>query len=547
MKAAELKETPYYRYAEQTAAGATTACKFVRMACRRFLDDLHRNDLEFRADLAGKAIKFISFLRHFKGRAGGKPFMLEPWQQFIVANLTGWYRRDGYRRFTNAYIEVARKNGKTALSAALSLYYLIADGESGAEVDLAANSREQAKIAYEYCDKFSKGLDPKQKDLTVLRNTIRFDRTASSIKVFSADTSRLDGFNASVGLIDEFHSAKTTAVRDVIKSSQGMRANPLLLTITSAGFDRSLPCYQLRTVCGEILAGLKEDDSMFALIYCLDDGDDWKDPAVWAKANPNLGVTVLEKYLQEQVNSAVNNPSEEVGVRTKNLGEWLSTSEVWIPERRIEENSRDLDFADFEGCEAWIGVDLASNYDMTAVSYLMKRPDDPTLYFKTEYYIPEEALNTGAAKDKYAGWLREGMLKMTPGNATDYQYITNDLWERNALLNIRGVFYDPWNAVSWATQCTDLGLPLEQYTQNMGNFNRPTKEFERRIADGGVAIDNNPITRWMFSNVALKMDHNGNAKPNKGAGKEKKIDGVIAMLEALGGYLGDPGGVTFII
>lgn len=539
----KLEETGYYRYAKDVTEGRETACKFVKEACSRFLDDLGRDDIEFRQEKADRGVRFFRLLRHFRGRASGRPFVLEPWQEFIVANLLGWYWKGGkYRRFTSAYVEVARKNGKTALMAGLGLYFLLADGEAGAEVDLAANSREQAKISYEFCQKFSKGLDPKGKALTILRNVIRMEDNDGSIKVFAADTTKLDGFNASVGLIDEYHSAKTSAVRDVVKSSMGMRDSPMLLTITSAGFDKTLPCYQLRTVCTEILGGLKKDDSMFAVIYSLDENDDWSDPAVWKKANPNLGVTVLAKYLEEQVRSARNNPNEEVGVRTKNLGEWLTTNEVWIPERTILESSADISLEDFAGEETWIGTDLASNYDMTALCFLMKRDEEegPRYYFKLLYYLPEEALRTGAARDKYALWKRQGFLKVTPGNVTDYQYITNDLFEVCGKMQIRGIYYDPWNAVSWATQCTELGMPLQQFSQNLGNFNRPTKELERLIGQGRVTIDNNPVTRWMFGNVALKTDHNGNAKPIKGAGKGRKIDGVIAMLEALGGYLSAP-------
>lgn len=545
----DIRETGYYTYALDVTEGRETAGELARLACRRFLSDLERSDLEFRREKAERGVKFFRMLRHFKGAASGRAFVLERWQEFIVANLLGWYRKEsGYRRYTSAYVEVSRKNGKTALMAGLSLYFLLADGEDGAEVDLAANSREQAKIAFEFCQKYARGLDPKGRDLEVLRNTIRMDSTDGSIKVFATDTTKLDWFNASVGLIDEYHSAKTSAVRDVVKSSMGMRENPMLLTITSAGFDRTLPCYRLRSVCTEILQGLKEDDSMFAMIFALDEGDDWRDPKVWRKANPNLGVTVLEKYLHEQVNSAVNNPQEEVGVRTKNLGEWLTTSSVWIPERIVEKATGPVNFEDFS--EAWVGVDLASNYDMTALSFLMTKKDEDgekIFFFKTIYYLPEEALQTGAARDKYAQWKREGHLTVTPGNATDYQYITNDLVCFNSYLEFRGIFYDPWNAVSWATQCTDMGLPLEQFGQSLGNFNKPTKEFERLIAAGKVRIDNNPITRWMLGNVALKSDHNGNCKPTKGAGKDRKIDGVIAMLEALGGYLSEGKGPNVII
>jgi len=164
---------------------------------------------------------------------------------------------------------------------------------------LAANSKEQAKIAYEFCQTFTKQLDPKSKYLRAYRDRIFLDANHSSLKVFASDDSKLDGFNASFGLVDEYHSAKTSKVRDVIKSSMGMRQNPHLCTITTAGFDKTLPCYKLRETCVEILHNLKQDDSLFVAIYSLDVDDDWTKEENWVKCTPNLDVTVTKKYLRE--------------------------------------------------------------------------------------------------------------------------------------------------------------------------------------------------------------------------------------------------------
>lgn len=212
-----------------------------------------------------------------------------------------YYKGTNTRRFTSSYIEVSRKNGKTALAAALCLYFLIADGEDGAEVDLAANSRKQASIAFEFCFEFAKKLDPSGKLLTSKLKGISFNINASKLNVFSSDSSKLDGFNASFGLVDEYHAAKDSKIRDVIKSSMTMRENPHLMVITTAGFDKTLPCYQLRTTCIEILNKAKEDDSMFIAIYSMDDGDDWTDERNWEKCTPNIDVTVTRKAIAEQV------------------------------------------------------------------------------------------------------------------------------------------------------------------------------------------------------------------------------------------------------
>lgn len=528
----------YYHYVEDVLNGKIVVGELIKLACQRFKDDLQREDIYFNESVVDKAINFIGTLKHFMGKSSGKHFKLENWQQFIIANIVGWYWKDGNtRRFTSSYIEVSRKNGKTALAAALCLYYLIADGEDGAEVDLAANSKEQAKIAFEFCSSFSKQLDPKGKYLKPYRDNVQFALNNSKLKVFAADDSKLDGFNASFGLIDEYHAAKNSKVRDVIKSSMGMRNNPHLCTITTAGFDKTLPCYKLRSTSIEILNKLKTDDSMFIAIYSLDDKDDWTDKDNWVKCTPNLNVTVTSKYIKEQVQSAINNPSEEVGVKTKTLNLWCDVADVWLPESYIVKASKDIHLEDFRDCECYIGVDLSATSDLTAVSYLIEK--DNIYYFKTDYYLPESALVDKPDRETYKLWKQQGLITITAGNVTDYDYITNDIVAASNILNIQKIGYDKWNATQWAIHATEIGLPLEEYPQTMGNFNRPTKELERLILSGNTVIDNNEITRWCFRNVELKSDYNGNVKPNKGI-KSKKIDGVIATIQALGMYLTVP-------
>lgn len=528
----------YYDYCDKVLSNEIIVGETIKLACKRFKEDLNRDDLIFKENIVDKAINFIRILKHFTGKHSGKPFILEGWQQFIIANIVGFYWKEtGTRRFTSSYIEVSRKQGKTALAAALCLYYLIADGEDGAEVLLAANSKEQAKIAFDMCSKFTKGLDPKGKYLTAYRADILFEQTKSKLKVLAADDSKLDGFNASFGLLDEYHAAKNSKVRDVIKSSMGMRENPHLCTITTAGFDRTLPCYQLRTVAIEILNKLKVDDEMFIAIYSLDEGDDWRDESKWIKCAPNLDITVSKKYIRGQVQQAINNPADEVGVKTKTLNIWCDSSNVWLPEDYIVKCSQDINLNNFKDNECFIGVDLAATSDLTAVAYLIVQ--DGKYYFKIHYYLPESALKEKTDKELYKYWKQQGLLTITSGNTTDYDYITNDMLKYSEILNIQSVGYDKYNATQWAITATEEGLPLEEYPQTLGNFNIPTREMERLILSGKAIIDNNEINRYCFRNVSLKSDHNGNVKPNKSVDK-KKIDGVIAAIQALGMYLRTP-------
>lgn len=533
-----LKDKPYIKYAKEVIDGTIVAGQNVIMMCQRFLEDLDNDKWDFRIDKVDRCLHFISMLKHFKGKSSGHPFILEPWQQTIVANIFGFYwKGTNDRRFISSYIEVSRKNGKSALAAALCMFALIADGEDGAEVDLAANSREQARIAFEFCYQFAKQLDPSGKYLTSHLKGIKFNVNASQLKVFAADASKLDGFNASFGLIDEYHAAKNSKVRDVIKSSMGMRQNPHLCTITTAGFDKTLPCYQLRSTAIEILHKLKEDDSMFIAIYSLDDNDDWTDEDNWVKCTPNMDITVTKKYIKEQVKSALNNPSEEVGVKTKTLNLWCDSSEVWLSDSYIVNSTKQIDLAKYQDELCYIGVDLSATSDLTAVSYLVVK--DGIYYFKNYYYLPESCLVDNSNREKYRLWKNQHQLNITSGNVTDYDYITKDMLQWVDTVSIQKVGYDKWNATQWAIQATEEGLPLEEYSQSIGNFNQPTKELERLILSGKVVIDNNEITRWCFSNVHIKEDHNGNAKPIK-TQKQMKIDGVIAMITALGCYLTVP-------
>ena len=538
-----VKETEYYKYAQDVIDGKIVAGELVRLACKRFMHDLERPDLEFRAEIVDRFITFCSLIKHFKGKSAGEQFKLEPWQQFIGANILGfYYKGTDERKYTNSLLCVSRKQGKSATAALFCLWFLIADGESGAEVDLAANSRQQATIAYEFCANYAKQLDPSGKELKILRNGIKLKLNDSNLNVFAADSTKLDGFNASFALIDEYHAAKDSRLYDVLKSSQGQRKNPHLMVISTVGFSITSPFKRLYDTDCEILHGLKEDDSTFAMIFALDDGDDWRDEKVWRKIAPNLDITVTTKYLREQVIQAENNVSAETGILVKNFNVWQQVTNIWIPDSYVNRCFKKISYSDFneDTSLCYVGTDLASVGDMTAVSCLFTKDDDDKLYFITEYFLPETALTESPNRELYKQWKRQGLLTLTEGNVTDYTYITRMMLKRNSHIPIRKVAYDSWNSTQWAIEATEQGLPLEPYSQSIGNFNRPTRELERLIRSQKVVFQTNEITRWMFRNVLLKHDHNDNVKPTKGGTQGQKIDGVIAILEALGIYLLEP-------
>lgn len=529
------RKKKYIQYAEDVLSGKIVTGHYIKLAVERFFRLMYDGRYEFREDKVEQVCEFISIIHHYTGKHAGKPFVLEAWQEWIVASMYGFYLRGTNERLVqSAYIEMARKQGKSAFASALCLYHLIADGEMNAEVYMAANSKDQAKVSFNMASNFSKMLDPRKEFLDPYRDTIKYERTLSFLKVLAADSSKLDGPNASMYLIDEYHAAKNSGVKDVLQSSQGMRENPMAVIITTAGFDRLGVCYQYREMCTEVVSGLKEDDTLFIAIYCLDKEDDWKDEAVWVKSNPNLGVTVQTKYLKTQVRKAINTPSDEVGIKTKNLNIWCDAEKTWIKDDYILSASANVNLEEYNGLDCFIGVDLSSTSDLTSFSVMI--PTTEKMVWKTFYFLPEAALTEKRFKELYGEWARQGALCITPGNVVDYDFILNKIMEIGQILNIVTIGYDSWNATQFVINCTEKGLPMEPYSQSIGNFNKPTKELERLLLSGVAVIDNNIITRHCFRNVVMARDKNGNTKPSKQY-EEKKIDGVIAMIEALGVYL----------
>ena len=530
---------PWEKYIDDVENGKIIVGKLVRQSVERWRTMERDHSIYFDAERVERCIKFFSILRHFKGKSAGKPFILEPWQAYIVATVVGWRRKvDDRRVIRKLYIQVARKNGKTAFVAALLLYLSLADGELGAEGDLAANSKQQAKICYEFANEFARQLDSRGRRLKRFRDYITDSKTRSKIQVFAADDSKLDGFDASVYVLDEFHAAKNSRLHDVLDSSQGSRAQPLGIIATTAGFDKLAPCYLYREMCVEVLSGVKQDDTLAAFVYELDDDDDWHDPAVWVKANPNMGVTVDEEFIASKVNEVANHPSAEVGVRTKVLNQWCDAEEVWLPDHYIVEATGELpEWVNSLPCYG--GIDLSTTTDLSALCAMWVDEANQRYYYKVHYYLPAESLNENRFKVLYGEWHRKGLLTLTPGNVVDYDYILNDLIAINQENRLMSVAYDAYNATQFVINATTKGLPMLPFSQALGNFNKPTKEMERLMLSGRVVLDNNEINRHCFRNVVLARDHNGNIKPSKQF-VEKKIDGVIVMLEALGAFMADP-------
>ena len=530
----------FTEYAEDVLSNKITAGELVRLCCQRYMDWFDRDDIYFDEEAAERPVKFISHLKHVRGDFVGQHFILQDWQKFLVYNVYGWKKKStGKRLIRTAYIQISRKCGKTSLAAALGLYGMIGDDEAGAEVLTVAPSRAQSQIAFKCAQEYVDGIN-KHNLFNYNRNEIRFPKNHAKFQILSSDSKFGDGFNTHTGIIDEYHAFPNNDIPQLIESGMGMRTQPLMLMITTAGFDLLSPCKQYRDMCDDILHKVKNDDTIFPLIYELDEDDDIEDQNNWKKCCPSLDITVGRDYMESQLLRMKNNPSDEVAILTKTFNKWCSSAESWLPNSVIVANSEKINLDDFNDDKLFtiLGIDLAAVSDITAVSMCFNYKDK--FYFKTWYFLPESALEESHNKALYNNWRRSGELLVTPGNASDYDYILNKIFEINKKIKIFKVEYDTWNATQFTENAVQHGVKMEPFSQALGNFNRPTKEFERLLRLGKIVIDDNEITRWCFGNCTIKSDWNDNVKPVKAGTKYQKIDGVIAMLQALGGMLNTP-------
>lgn len=533
-------DSKYIDYVTKVLKCEIVAGELIKLACKRFMGYLERPDIYFDIKKAEKVVNFIEKLTLSTGKFAHKKFKLSDWQKFVIYYCYGLcYKDSGLRVVREVYLQLSRKSGKTALASAMALYHLVADGENDGQIIFAANSTAQAQLAFTMATNYVSYIDPKGKYFKKYRDSIKFPTTKSIMKVVSADANRLDGLNISAAVIDEYHAAPNNAVSEVLSSSVGMRTQPIIIYVTTAGFDLTSPCYQMRNTCVELLHGKLQDDSLAAFIFELDEDDDIENPINWQKCQPNLGLTVTEEYINSELLKAKNNPSLMTNFKTKILNKWCASAiGEWIPSEYILKCSEKVDLKEWGNYVCYVGLDLSSVSDMTAISVLIFDNINQKYIFKNYYFLPQSALEESSNREKYRVWKEQGYLYLTSGNVVDYEYILNKIQEINKIIPIQAISYDSWQSTALIIKLTELGFNCVPFSQSTGSMNRPTRHLEMISRNEHLIIDDNPITRWMFANCELREDYNNNVKPIKlNKMSENKIDGIAAMCDALGHYL----------
>jgi phage terminase large subunit-like protein len=483
---------------------------------------------------------FRRFLRHSKGQWAGKPFELLDWQWGeVIRPLFGWKRADGTRRFRRGYIEVPKKNGKTTLCAGISLDMLIADEEAGAQVYSAAADREQAGHIFEEAAAMVSISPDLSRHIQIVETTKRlvFRRTGSFYKALSAEVRTKEGLNAHAVIVDELHAQRTRQLWDSLIYSGASRRQPLVLAITTAGWDRETICWEQHEYARGVLNGQIDDWSFFAYIAAAPEDANWTDPAVWRLCNPSLGVTIQESEMVEACREAKASPAKENSFKRYRLNIWTQQLSRWFGMEDWDACAAAVAPAAMVGRPAHGGLDLAKTGDVTAFVLAFEEAEE-MVDLLAWFWIPQEKADLWERKHAvpYSQWIRNGQIEATPGNVTDYRFVRKQIVEVCKNFQVIDIGYDPWNATHLATQLQDEdGLKMIEFGQTIKNLNEPSQYLESLVIQHKLRHGGHPVLRWMASNVEVKTDPSGNIRPVKPPHKNPlKIDGIIALVMALG-------------
>lgn len=546
MKRYPIAYNPVIQYNEKINSGEIIVSDKVKRVYAELVRIIHDPNSEwvYSAKKANHVIEFVeNFCKHSKGKMGGKPFLLELWQQAMTAALFGFVRKkDGVRKHKEFILVVARKNGKSAWASAIALYMLTADGEKGPEIVSAATKKDQAKIIWLESKRMVKKSPALSKRIRTLVAEMIYDSNDGSYKPLSSDSNTLDGLNPHGSFIDELHAILDKNLYDVIIDGMSARRQPLSVITTTAGTVRE-GIFDLKYDEAEkIINGYQDpdgyvDERVLPIIYELDKREEWTDETCWVKANPGLGNIKDYEELKRKVNKAKENPLLVKNLLTKDFNIRETTSEAWLTFEQLN-NQEKFDIDQLKPRYGIGGADLSSTTDLTAACVAFMVPDDNRIYYKHMYWLPEDLLERRVVEDKipYDLWKEQGLLRTTPGNKVHHKFVTEWFLElqRDHDIYIAWSGYDSWSATYWVEEMkSHFGLEsMIAVIQGKKTLSAPMKNLGADLEAKRIVYDNNSITKWCLSNTSVEIDKNNNIQPSKGKNQRKRIDGLAAMLNA---------------
>ena len=491
-------------------------------------------DCTFDEQAAADAIEFVeTCCTHVKGELAKTPLLLEDWQKAVFANLFGWKRPDGSRRYREALVYIPRKNSKTTMAAAIVCLVLFTDGEPGAECYSSAAEREQARLCFEVVQ----GMIRQESAMAEHAKLFKYSVTVggSSYKALSAEAGSKHGFNAHLIVNDELHAHPTPELTEVLMTSTGSRRQPLCVHLTTADYEREGSiCNSKHDYAHQVLDGTIRDASFLPVVYEASKDDDWTDPKIWEKANPNLGVSVSREYIEHECQRAKDSPTFEntfkrlhLNIRTEQDVRWLQLS-AWDACKVVKPIDPLI-----ARQKCWCGLDLSSTTDLTAFAAVF--PEGEKLLVKLKIWVPGESVHRRAKNDRvpYDQWIREGWLTSIPGPVIRYEWIRKYINEFGGEHNIVEIAADEWNATQLLAELADDDFEIVKHRQGFVSMSNPSKQTEASILAKRIVHEGNPVLRWAIGNVVAEMDAAGNVKPTKKKSTEK-IDPLVALIMGIG-------------
>ena len=489
---------------------------------------------------AEHAVTFIeSMCRHSMGDKAGTKFVLLPWQLNLVANLYGWVRKDGTRRYRQCHVLVPRKSGKTELAAALALYHLLADAEPTPEVVGIARDREQARLCFSRAKRMAEQEPRMKRNLEFYQSRITAPDLFGAYKVLSADAPSAHGLNVSACIADEIHSMENRRdLYEAVMTSMGARRQPMMVSITTAGTLRESLEFDMFTYGQKICEGVVENAAFLPCLYYAADTDDWQDEKVWYKSNPSLGETVKVGWYKEECKRAADQPSYETPFRTYYLCQHVTSANRWLRMSDWDLCKAEFDEEEMRTLPCYLGIDLGQTSDISSVAAVWI--DGERMWVKSWNYAPEEGAASRARRDgvPYLEWAQRNWMTLTTGDTTDYNFIVGQIDAICKRHKVRMIGYDPYNAQNVGNDLESRGLKVVRVPQSYLNLSTPTKMWERGVVGKTLTHDGNPVLAWAMSNCVVEQDFAGNSRPSKRKSVEK-IDPVVAAIVALGASLHD--------
>lgn len=537
-------KNPIFEYYNAIKTKKIIACEKIKKFYKYITEELKKPESPYyySEKHAEHAINFIEkYCKHSKGKFAGKKIVLELWQRAFLACLFGVLRKsDDLRRFREAVLFVARKNGKSVFASGIGLYMFTADGEGGAECYSVATKRDQAKITWAEARsmvKKSPALCARVK--TLIGELVYGD---NKFQPLSSESNNLDGLNTHFCVMDEIHAWKDLNLYDVMADSVSAREQPLILIISTMGTVRENVFDKKYDECERVLNGYCDpegykDDKLMPVIYELDKRSEWSSPNAWIKANPNLNVSKSSEYLQSKVNKAKGDSFFLKNTLTKDFNIRETSSEAWLSFEDID-NSETFDITVLKPNYAIVGADFSRTTDLTAACILFGLPGTEKLFVYSMYWLPEDLLEKRTKEDKipYDIWAQKGLLRLCPGNKIDEDCIIDwfkELYNPPYNIYLQYGGYDAWSALSWAKKMRDnFGDVFEPVHQGKKTLSLPMQLLGAELQAKRINYNNNPITKWCLTNTRCDVDKNGNIQPAKTSNSRQRIDGTAAMLNA---------------